>query len=61
MTEKQMDIEYVNKLADEHWAFIFDTLKVHEVNSEQIEIAKLHYKSAFIHGYKHAWEDLVGD
>lgn len=45
-----------NQLADEHWGYIEALLKAHEeeFNIKQIEF---HYKSAFIHGYKHAMED----
>lgn len=44
------------QLADEHWGYIEALLKAHEeeYNIKQIEF---HYKSAFIHGYKHAMED----
>lgn len=44
------------QLADEHWGYIEALLKAHEeeFNIKQIEF---HYKSAFIHGYKHAMED----
>lgn len=44
------------QLAEEHWGYIEALLKAHEeeYNIKQIEF---HYKSAFIHGYKHAIED----
>lgn len=44
------------QLADEHWGYIEALLKAHEeeYNIKQIEF---HYKSAFIHGYKHAMEE----
>lgn len=44
------------QLADEHWEYIEALLKAHEeeYNIKQIEF---HYKSAFIHGYKHAIEE----
>jgi len=45
------------KLADEHWSYIESLLQTHCEDSDVIKKIKFHYKSAFIHGYKHAMED----
>lgn len=45
------------KLADEHWAYVEDLLIIHGESPESINKYGFHYKSAFIHGYKHAKED----
>ena len=46
------------KLVDDHWSYIRDLLKAHGINKELIKMSKFHYKTAFIHGYKHAKEEL---
>ena len=50
-------------LADAHWGYIKSLIQAHGVDDETIELCGFHYKSAFIHGYKHGIEDeaLVDD
>lgn len=43
--------EEAKKLAEEHWAYIRGLLNLHEVAGR--EVIGWHYKTAFIHGYKH--------
>jgi hypothetical protein len=42
------------KLANDHWEYVKETLIVH--SAENIEIAEYHYKTAFVHGFKHGVE-----
>jgi len=44
-------------LAEAHWEFIKDLLIAHNESSSVIEKCGFHYKSAFIHGYKHCFEE----
>ena len=55
-----MNVNYdrANELADAHWGYVSEVLKKHMVSDNMIEIAGFHYKSAFVHGYKHAIEDI---
>ena len=46
------------KLAEEHWNYIDKLLELHAVEKELRDIISYHYKTAFIHGYKHAMEDI---
>jgi hypothetical protein len=46
-------------LAEDHWAYIENLLWAHGEKVEKMEVAKYHYKEAFKHGYKHAWEDQL--
>lgn len=48
----------VEDLAQEHWDYIRDTLKVHGESDDVIEKIGWHYTTAFVHGYKHAIEDM---
>jgi len=49
----------VEKLAEAHWNYIKDLLLNHKINKSYTEQIGFHYKTAFIHGYKHGQEDLV--
>lgn len=52
-----MNIEKAKKLAQEHWSYLERLLLTHHVSSDIINIVKFHYKSAFVHGYKHGQEN----
>ena len=47
------------KLAKEHCEYISKVLKIHQEDEILISLIELHYKTAFIHGYKHGQEDLI--
>lgn len=49
------------ELADAHWEYIKDLLFTHKITLDVITLCGFHYKSAFIHGYKHALEDKSGN
>lgn len=46
------------ELAEAHWEYIEGILAVHNVTIAEITACGYHYKTAFVHGYKHALEDL---
>jgi len=50
-----MDIE---ELAANHWAWVADMLASHNVPVKDIDICGYHYQTAFVHGYKHAIQDV---
>lgn len=57
MTEKRYDEKQeLIRLAHEHWLYISDLLHVHELSKSEIKRIGFHYKTAFMHGYKHAME-----
>ena len=45
------------EMAERHWAYIEKLLRAHLTAEEQIDIARHHYVSAFVHGYGHGWEE----
>jgi hypothetical protein len=45
-------------LAEAHWKYIKSLLEAHGEDSDEVYRIGFHYKSAFIHGYKHAMEDV---
>lgn len=47
------------ELAAAHWGYVKSTLLAHGITAEDLVTAEHHYLSAFIHGYKHAVEDLA--
>ena len=51
--------ERVKQLADDHWKYVAEVVEIHEEGLDVIEKCKFHYKTAFIHGYKHGVEDMV--
>lgn len=50
-----------NDLAEAHWNHTEGILAVHNVTAAAIAACGYHYKTAFIHGYKHALEDIAGE
>jgi hypothetical protein len=42
-------------LADEHWGYVKEVLELH--GAREIQAIGWHYKTAFIHGYKHGQQD----
>jgi hypothetical protein len=44
------------KLADDHWAYIKDLLVIHGMTDIEIKTIGFHYKTAFVHGWKHGVE-----
>ncbi len=60
MTREKME-NRSDELAQEHWNYIFELLKAHNIHKDHMEIASFHYIEAFKHGYKHCWEDLYLD
>lgn len=45
------------KLSNEHWLYVKSVLKTHKIKSDIMNIIEFHYKTAFIHGYKHGVEN----
>lgn len=45
------------ELAHAHWGYIEGILAVHNVTIDEITACGYHYKTAFVHGYKHALQD----
>lgn len=69
-----MSNEKASRLANDHWSYVHDLCKttldsaldgfdiIASISKEQlIEVIGFHYKSAFIHGYKHAIEDIESE
>jgi len=50
--------EEVIKLAEAHWDFIKGLLVSANVRKEMIDFAAYTYITSFIHGYKHAIQDV---
>ena len=52
------DSEKAKELADKHWEYLGGVLMlISGHNKEQIATIQYHYKTAFIHGYKHGKSD----
>jgi len=50
-----------DRLATAHWSYIESVLEAHGINSGLIDVVMFHYKSAFVHGYKHGKTDGLAD
>ena len=48
----------VEKLAYDHWSYISGLLHAHGEEEYVIQKIGYHYVTAFIHGYKHAVEEI---
>jgi len=47
--------------AEAHWKYVEGVLEVHKVNPIDIKLVGHHYRTAFIHGWKHAEEAANGN
>lgn len=54
-----MSLEVAEELGRLHWQYIYDTLKTH--NAPWIDVARYHYVSAFVHGFKHGMEYVTNN
>ena len=50
------DMDYANKLVNEHWEYIQLMLQVHKIDNEIIKLIGFHYRSSGVHFFKHALE-----
>ena len=48
-------------LAAEHWAYICELLHTHGEDPDVIQKCAFQYVEAFVHGYKHALEDIEAE
>lgn len=51
----------VAAMAGAHWSYVESVLKVHDVIDSEIKACGHHYLTAFVHGYKHALEDIAAE
>ncbi len=56
-----MDKDKVRKLAQEHWGYIAGILRTHKEREDIIEIIGDHYRTSFIHGFKHGIQECKND
>ena len=49
--------DHPSALASEHWAYVESVLRAHQVHGTVVDVCGHHYRTAFIHGYKHAMEE----
>lgn len=47
------------ELAEAHIEYVIEIIEAHGASVREIEIARAHYVTAFMHGYKHAEEDIA--
>ena len=50
------ELKEAEQLAKDHWEYLSGLLQAHRICYEEKAIAEYHYKTAFIHGFKHALE-----
>lgn len=46
----------IERLAEAHWVYVESVLRVHGESDDVIDKCGHHYRSAFVHGWKHAEE-----
>jgi hypothetical protein len=51
-----MEQKSIQDLIDKHWAYVEDILKTHGAGEQELELSGKHYKTAFLHGFKHGYE-----
>jgi len=50
------EIETATTLADDHWSYINKLLEAHGASEKTRQAVGFHYRSAFVHGFKHGCE-----
>jgi len=51
-------MEDVNKIAADHWEYIKSLLIQHKIDLPELNRIGFHYRTAFIHGYKHGIDHI---
>jgi hypothetical protein len=46
-----------NNLAQKHWEYVKSLLLAHDLSEKDAEQIGFHYKTAFVHGFKHGMEN----
>lgn len=49
-------MDAIKELADAHWKYVESVLEQHGAGIYEMELCEFHYKTAFIHGFKHGVE-----
>ena len=57
ITKPSTDTDRATELAEAHWDYVKRVLVHSGIEVDEVARTGFHYKSAFIHGYKHAMED----
>ena len=47
----------VKQLIAEHWSYVEGMMVAHNITPNDLRVAKFHYLTAMLHGWKHAKED----
>ena len=47
------------RLAGQHWEYLNNVLLIHGLEKSDINTIGYHYRTAFIHGYKHGLQDSI--
>ena len=55
-----MNLDKAKELAEAHWSYVEKVLLTTDPHVD-VTVAKFHYISAFIHGFKHAYEELEAE
>lgn len=50
-------MERADTLVRDHWEYIQALLLVQNCDEDDLKMIEFHYKTAFLHGYKHGIED----
>jgi hypothetical protein len=53
LSDQMEEFEPENELASRHWSYVDELLSIHGIIPEDRQMIGFHYKSAFVHGYKH--------
>ncbi len=53
-----MNTDQAKQKAEEHWnTYVKKVLETHGEDGHVLRKCEFHYMTAFVHGYKHGWED----
>ncbi len=55
-----MNLDKAKELADAHWGYVREVILVSNPHADT-DVAEFHYKAAFVHGFKHAYEEMVAE
>ena len=55
--QEESESNKAKELAEAHWKYIESVLEQHCIDRMEIDNAAFHYKTAFVHGFKHGVEE----
>lgn len=58
--DDKKELSEAERQAELHWEYVESVLAIHNINMSEINLCAHHYRTAFVHGWKHSQEAMNG-